>query len=89
MGRELVWTGTDFGLVWMEDSLFGLDGKMAALVGWEEGCLAGQEEDLFGLDKKRAGLVWMGRALAYIGWTVRVLYEKSSGYTAVWLVLGD
>jgi hypothetical protein len=37
------------------------------------------EESWFGLEGKSSG----------IGWTVRVLYEKRSGYTAVWLVLGD
>ncbi len=54
-GRELIWIGTDFCLVWMEESLFGLDDKMAALVGWEDGCLKRTS-----LVKTRRGLVWFG-----------------------------
>jgi hypothetical protein len=38
----------DSGLVWIEESLFSLDDKMAGLVGWEEGW--------FGLDGKSYGI---------------------------------
>jgi hypothetical protein len=54
------------------------------------------EESLFSLYDKVAGLVgweevWFGLdGKSYgIGCTLRVFYEKRSGYTAVWLVLGD
>jgi hypothetical protein len=40
----------------MEESLFGLDGKMAALVGWEEGWFG----RIGRRPLTRRGLVWFG-----------------------------